>query len=72
MWETPVQNKAIINEFSSGKDIIQFMKMMMKDTTYLLDESLIVLKRIHTVQVIFEYGRHVDLEYHDSCLRMTY
>ena len=69
MWETPVHNKAIINEVSSVKGIIQLTKIMMKDTTYLLDESLVVQKRIHTVQVIVEYGQPVDLGYHDSCFK---
>ena len=50
MWESPVHKMAIITESHSGKNFIKFINMMMNDTTFLLDESLDALKRIHDVQ----------------------
>ena len=44
---------AIITESNNGKNFIKFINMMMNDTTFLLDESLDALKRIHEVQVCF-------------------
>ena len=43
---------AIITESNNGKNFIKFINMMMNDTTFLLDESLDALKRIHEVQVM--------------------
>ena len=53
MWDSPVHKMAIITESHSGKNFIKFINMMMNDTTFLLDESLDALKRIHDVQVDF-------------------
>ena len=36
--------------FSRGKEFVKFVNMLMNDTTFLLDESLDCLKRIHEVQ----------------------
>lgn len=36
--------------FSTGKQFVKFVNMLMNDTTFLLDESLDCLKRIHEVQ----------------------
>ena len=52
MWESPVHKMAIITESNNGKNFIKFINMMMNDTTFLLDESLDALKRIHEVQVM--------------------
>ena len=41
---------AIISESNNGKQFIRFINMMMNDTTFLLDESLSALTRIHEVQ----------------------
>ena len=41
---------AIITESNNGKQFIRFINMMMNDTTFLLDESLSALTRIHEVQ----------------------
>ena len=41
---------AIITESDNGKQFIRFINMMMNDTTFLLDESLSALTRIHEVQ----------------------
>ncbi|XP_054160549.1 ubiquitin conjugation factor E4 B-like [Oppia nitens] len=51
MWSSnPVHKMAIIDESTNGKQFIRFINMLMNDTTYLLDESLQSLKRIHDVQ----------------------
>jgi len=50
MWESPVHKIAIINESKSGKQFVKFINMLMNDTTFLLDESMEALKRIHEVQ----------------------
>ena len=45
-----VHKFAVINESKSGKQFIQFINMLMNDTTFLLDESMDTLKKIHEVQ----------------------
>ena len=50
MWESTVHKIAIINESKSGKQFVKFINMLMNDTTFLLDESMDALKRIHEVQ----------------------
>ncbi|XP_011502068.1 PREDICTED: ubiquitin conjugation factor E4 B [Ceratosolen solmsi marchali] len=52
MWESPVHRASIIRESSNGKQFVKFINMLMNDTTFLLDESLESLKRIHEVQEI--------------------
>lgn len=50
MWESNVHKIAIINESKSGKQFVKFINMLMNDTTFLLDESMDTLKKIHEVQ----------------------
>jgi len=50
MWESNVHKIAIVNESKSGKQFVKFINMLMNDTTFLLDESMDALKRIHEVQ----------------------
>ena len=50
MWDSQVHKFAVINESKSGKQFIQFINMLMNDTTFLLDESMDTLKKIHEVQ----------------------
>lgn len=50
MWESPVHRASIVNESNNGKQFVKFVNMLMNDTTFLLDESLESLKRIHEVQ----------------------
>lgn len=50
MWNSPVHRTALINESKSGNQFVKFVNMLMNDTTFLLDESLESLKRIHEVQ----------------------
>ena len=44
---------AILKESNNGKNFMEFIKRMINDTTFILDESLDALKRIHRVQVVF-------------------
>lgn len=41
---------AVSLPFSSGKQFVRYINMLINDTTFLLDESLESLKRIHEVQ----------------------
>ena len=51
MWESsPYHKEAIIRESKSGKEFTRFVNMLMNDTTFLLDEAMDALKRIHEVQ----------------------
>lgn len=50
MWNSPIHRQALINESRSGIQFVKFVNMLMNDTTFLLDESLESLKRIHEVQ----------------------
>uniref|UniRef100_A0A1A9UJ04 Ubiquitin conjugation factor E4 B n=1 Tax=Glossina austeni TaxID=7395 RepID=A0A1A9UJ04_GLOAU len=52
MWETPVHRQVMITESKSGKQFVKFVNMLMNDTTFLLDECLENLKRIHQTQVL--------------------
>ena len=45
-----IQHLAIINESENGNNFVKFINMLMNDTTFLLDESLVFLKRIHEVK----------------------
>lgn len=51
MWESPVHRQAMITESKTGKHFVKFINMLMNDTTFLLDECLEYLKRIHQTQV---------------------
>ncbi|XP_039756044.1 ubiquitin conjugation factor E4 B [Pararge aegeria] len=50
MWERPIHKQAIVKESRSGRQFVKFINMLMNDTTFLLDECLTYLKRIHEVQ----------------------
>ncbi|CAH2093120.1 unnamed protein product [Euphydryas editha] len=50
MWERPIHKQAIIKESRSGRQFVKFINMLMNDTTFLLDECLTYLKRIHEAQ----------------------
>ena len=62
MWESPVHKVAIINESKSGKQFVKFINMLMNDTTFLLDESMDALKRIHEVQEEMA-GKYFNIEF---------
>lgn len=50
MWAIPSHQLKMIEEANKGKQFVKFVNMLMNDTTFLLDESLDCLKRIHEVQ----------------------
>uniref|UniRef100_A0A336M9J2 Ubiquitin conjugation factor E4 B n=1 Tax=Culicoides sonorensis TaxID=179676 RepID=A0A336M9J2_CULSO len=52
MWESLIHRQAMIQESKSGKEFIKFVNMLMNDTTFLLDESMENLKRIHETQAL--------------------
>ncbi|XP_013109413.2 ubiquitin conjugation factor E4 B [Stomoxys calcitrans] len=52
MWESPVHRQVMINESNNGKQFVKFINMLMNDTTFLLDECLENLKRIHQTQMM--------------------
>lgn len=50
MWENPIHRQAVICESRQGNQFVKFVNMLMNDTTFLLDECLENLKRIHLTQ----------------------
>lgn len=46
--------KNFILFLSQGKQFVRFINMIINDATYLLDESLESLKRIHEIQNLME------------------
>lgn len=46
---------------SSGKQFVRYINMLINDTTFLLDESLESLKRIHEIQEEMKNKEHWDL-----------
>lgn len=52
MWNNPIQRQVMINESKTGSQFVRFVNMLMNDTTFLLDECLEYLKRIHETQVL--------------------
>lgn len=56
LWEDRGHRQAVITESNSGKEFVKFVNLLMNDTTFLLDESLDALKRIHEVQEEMERG----------------
>jgi len=54
LWQNPVHRETVIQELKSGKQFVKFINMLMNDTTFLLDESLESLFRIHEIQEAME------------------
>uniref|UniRef100_A0A182QL45 Ubiquitin conjugation factor E4 B n=1 Tax=Anopheles farauti TaxID=69004 RepID=A0A182QL45_9DIPT len=52
LWESALHRQAFVNESKSGKQFVKFVNFFLNDTTYLLDECLEYLKRIHETQVL--------------------
>ncbi|XP_068094966.1 ubiquitin conjugation factor E4 B isoform X2 [Hyperolius riggenbachi] len=50
LWQSPSHHGTFMEEFNSGKQFVRYINMLINDTTFLLDESLESLKRIHEVQ----------------------
>ena len=72
LWRSPVHREMVIQELKSGNQFVKFINMLMNDTTFLLDESLESLKRIHEIQEAMEdraaWDRQAD-EQRESRLR---
>ena len=49
-YSNSMQQLAIFNESETGKNFVKFINMLMNDTTFLLDEAMVSLKRIHEVK----------------------
>uniref|UniRef100_A0A182NE96 Ubiquitin conjugation factor E4 B n=1 Tax=Anopheles dirus TaxID=7168 RepID=A0A182NE96_9DIPT len=52
LWESALHRQAFVNESKSGKQFVKFVNFFLNDTTYLLDECLEYLKRIHETQML--------------------
>lgn len=52
MWSMPIPRLVMVNESKAGSQFVRFVNMLMNDTTFLLDECLEYLKRIHETQVL--------------------
>uniref|UniRef100_A0A182W9V6 Ubiquitin conjugation factor E4 B n=1 Tax=Anopheles minimus TaxID=112268 RepID=A0A182W9V6_9DIPT len=52
LWESALHRQAFVRESKSGKQFVKFVNFFLNDTTYLLDECLEYLKRIHETQVL--------------------
>uniref|UniRef100_UPI00358E0FF2 ubiquitin conjugation factor E4 B isoform X2 n=1 Tax=Myxine glutinosa TaxID=7769 RepID=UPI00358E0FF2 len=50
LWRHSEHNATFLEEFNTGKQFVRFINMLINDTTFLLDESLDSLKRIHEIQ----------------------
>ncbi|KPP72644.1 ubiquitin conjugation factor E4 B-like, partial [Scleropages formosus] len=50
LWQNIGHHGTFLKEFNSGKQFVRYINMLINDTTFLLDESLESLKRIHEVQ----------------------
>lgn len=53
-WMCPLYQKAIIQESKSGKEFVQFVNMLINDTTFVLDEGLESLKTIREMQDLMD------------------
>ncbi|XP_054633007.1 ubiquitin conjugation factor E4 B isoform X3 [Dunckerocampus dactyliophorus] len=50
LWQNIAHHGTFMEEFNSGKQFVRYINMLINDTTFLLDESLESLKRIHEIQ----------------------
>ncbi|XP_072512675.1 ubiquitin conjugation factor E4 B isoform X1 [Salminus brasiliensis] len=50
LWQNMGHHGTFLEEFNSGKQFVRYINMLINDTTFLLDESLESLKRIHEIQ----------------------
>ncbi|XP_072283183.1 ubiquitin conjugation factor E4 B isoform X2 [Pyxicephalus adspersus] len=60
LWQNPGHHGTFMEEFNSGKQFVRYINMLINDTTFLLDESLESLKRIHEVQEEMRNKEHWD------------
>ncbi|XP_077168442.1 ubiquitin conjugation factor E4 B isoform X1 [Paroedura picta] len=61
LWQNIAHHGTFMEEFNSGKQFVRYINMLINDTTFLLDESLESLKRIHEVQEEMRNKEHWDL-----------
>ncbi|KAK7497939.1 hypothetical protein BaRGS_00010810 [Batillaria attramentaria] len=54
MWGIPAHQAKFIQEADNGRQFVRFVNMLINDMTFLLDESLDSLKRIHEVQDLMD------------------
>ncbi|XP_053137135.1 ubiquitin conjugation factor E4 B isoform X2 [Hemicordylus capensis] len=60
LWQNIAHHGTFMEEFNSGKQFVRYINMLINDTTFLLDESLESLKRIHEVQEEMKNKEHWD------------
>ncbi|XP_056304910.1 ubiquitin conjugation factor E4 B isoform X3 [Danio aesculapii] len=61
LWQNINHQGTFLEEFNSGKQFVRYINMLINDTTFLLDESLESLKRIHEVQEEMKNKEQWDL-----------
>lgn len=61
LWQNTAHHGTFMEEFNSGKQFVRYINMLINDTTFLLDESLESLKRIHEVQEEMKNKEQWDL-----------
>ena len=54
LWNMPVHRSHFIEVATSGQNFVKFVNMLMNDTTYLLDESMVTLKSIRELQDLMD------------------
>jgi len=54
LWAMPVHRSHFIEVATSSQNFVKFVNMLMNDTTYLLDESLVTLKSIRELQDLMD------------------
>jgi len=54
LWSMPVHRSHFIDIATSGQNFVKFVNMLMNDTTYLLDESMVTLKSIRELQDLMD------------------
>jgi len=54
LWGMPVHRSHFIGVATSGQNFVKFVNMLMNDTTYLLDESMVTLKSIRELQDLMD------------------
>lgn len=60
LWQNIAHHGTFMEEFNSGKQFVRYINMLINDTTFLLDESLESLKRIHEMQEEMRSKEHWD------------
>ena len=54
LWSMPVHRTHFIDVATTGQTFVKFVNMLMNDTTYLLDESMVTLKSIRELQDLMD------------------